>query len=105
MFIVRNFFGLYGTLFGEYSAAVPSGAVYARKKSEIARVTRPFKVIGVAAKNADVSRRCVNHANVFDLSRLIKVKKVAVVQHLDADRRAGRGLCLFCCLQASRCFS
>src|SRR6185436_15798658 len=40
IFMVKNFFGLYGTLFGEYAAAVPSGATYARRKvkSPVCRV-------------------------------------------------------------------
>ena len=67
MFIVRNFFGLYGTLFGEYSADEPSGARIGAQESEIARVPRPFEIVRVAAEDADVSRRSVNDADVLDL--------------------------------------
>src|SRR4030095_104538 len=59
------------------------------QESEIAGVACPFEVVRVAAVHADVTRRCVYDADVFDLLGLVQVIKESVVQHLNADLGAG----------------
>src|SRR4051794_38491473 len=58
-------------------------------------MTRPFKIVRVAAEDSDIAGRSVNKTDIFDLACLVKVVEISAVDGLNSDRRTFRSLRLF----------